>query len=104
MRILGAIVQVPARPMTHIGQDSSLSDAMAAQPVRDEASWLVPKAAQQLLEEPLGSGAISSLLHQNIQDDAMLIDGAPQVVLHASDADEHFVEVPGVSWPRSSPA
>ena len=76
--------------MTHIGQDSSLSDAIAAQPVRDEASWLVPKAAQQLLEDPLASGAISPLLHQNIQDDAMLINGAPQVVLHASDADEHF--------------
>ena len=30
----------------------------------------------------------------------MLIDGAPQVVLHAPDADEHFVEVPGVPWPR----
>ena len=30
----------------------------------------------------------------------MLIDGAPQVVLHAPGADEHFVEVPGVPWPR----
>ena len=33
-----------------------------------------------MLEEPLGGGAISPLLHQNIQDDTMLIDGAPQVV------------------------
>ena len=41
MRILGSIVQVPARPMTHIGQDGSMSDAIAAQAVGDEASWLV---------------------------------------------------------------
>jgi hypothetical protein len=41
MRILGTIVQVPARPMTHIGQDSALSDTIAAQAVGDEASRLV---------------------------------------------------------------
>jgi hypothetical protein len=52
-----------------------------------------------LASPPLG-GAISPLLHQNIQDDAMLIDSAPQVVQHAPDADEHFVEVPRVAWPR----
>jgi hypothetical protein len=41
MRILRAIVQVPARPMTHIGQDSSLSDAIAAQAIGDEPPWFV---------------------------------------------------------------
>ena len=41
MRILSSIVQVPARPMADIRQDRSLSDAVAAQAVRDEASWLV---------------------------------------------------------------
>jgi hypothetical protein len=58
MRILGSIVQVPARPMPNIGQDRSLSDAIAAQTVRDEAPWL---------EETLGSGAVSSVLHQNVK-------------------------------------
>ena len=81
MRILSPIVQVPAGPVSYIRQDRSLSNAVAAQAVRDEASWLVVKPSQQVLEEPLGRGAISPLLHQNIQHDAMLIDGAPQVDL-----------------------
>ena len=100
MRILSPIVQIPAGPVSYLRHDRSLSNAVAAQAVRDEASWLIAKPTQQMLEEPLGGGAISPLLHQNIQDDTMLIDGAPQVVLHAPDADEHFVEVPGVPWPR----
>ena len=100
MRILSPIVQIPAGPVSCIRHDRSLSNAVAVQAVRDEASWLIVKPTQQMLEEPLGGGAISPLLHQNIQDDTMLIDGAPQVVLHAPDADEHFVEVPGVPWPR----
>jgi hypothetical protein len=28
----------------------------------------------------------------------LLIHGAPQIVLHSLDPDEHFVEVPFVSW------
>jgi hypothetical protein len=46
MRILGSIVQVPARPMPHVGQDRSLSDAIAAQAIRDEAPRLVPQPMQ----------------------------------------------------------
>jgi hypothetical protein len=76
MRILSPIVQIAAGPVSHIRHDRSLSNAVAAQAVRDEASWLIAKPTQQMLEEPLGGGAIPPLLHQNIQDDTMLIDGA----------------------------
>ena len=76
MRILSPIVQIPAGPVSDIRHHRSLGNAVAAQAVRDEASWLVAKPTQQVLEEPLGGGAISPLLHQNIQDDTMLIDGA----------------------------
>jgi len=66
MRILGSIVQVPAGPMPNIGQDRSLSDAIAAQAIRDEASWIVLPPMQQMLEETLGSCAVSSVLHRNV--------------------------------------
>ena len=42
MRVFSSIIQVSARPMADIRQDRPLSDAIAAQAVRDEASWLVP--------------------------------------------------------------
>jgi hypothetical protein len=41
MRILSAIVQVAACPMTHIGQYRSLSNAIAAQAIGDKAPRLV---------------------------------------------------------------
>ena len=104
MRILSSIVQVPARPMPDIGQNRSLSDAIAAQAVRDEASWLVLQSMQQALEETLGSGAVPPVLHQNVEHNAVLIHGAPQIVQHTPDADEHFIEVPGVAWLRPPPA
>ena len=31
--------------------------------------------------------------------DTILIDGAPEIVLHATDPDEDFVHVPRVPWP-----
>jgi hypothetical protein len=43
MRILSPIVQIPAGPVSYIRHDRSLSNAVAAQAVRDEASWLIAK-------------------------------------------------------------
>jgi hypothetical protein len=41
MRVFGAIVQIPAYAMPDIGQVCSLSGPVTAQPIRDEAPWLV---------------------------------------------------------------
>ena len=62
MRILGAVVQVPVRPMPDIRYDGSVSDAVAAQAVRDEASWLVLQPMQQVFEETLGSKCLKKRL------------------------------------------
>jgi hypothetical protein len=51
-----------------------------------------------VLEKALGSGAISLVPHQNVQHNAVLIHCTPQIMQRASDADEYFVEMPGVSW------
>ena len=104
MRILGPIVQIPARTMPDIGQDRSLSDAIATQTVGDEPPRRVLQPTQQVLEETLGCGAIPPVLHQNVQHDAVLVHRTPQIMQRAADADEHFVEMPGVSRLRPSPA
>ena len=46
---------------------------------------------QQALEEPLGSGTITFVLHQDVQQDPMLIHGPPEIMQHAVQADEHFI-------------
>jgi hypothetical protein len=90
--------------MPDVGQDRSLSDAIATQTVGDEPPRLVLQPTQQVLEEALGSGAIPPVLHENVQHDAVLVHRTPQTMQRAADADEHFVEMPGVSWLRPSPA
>jgi hypothetical protein len=63
--------------MPDIGQDRSLSDAIATQTVGDEAPRFVLQPTQQVLEEALGGGAIPPVLHQNVQNDAVLIHRTP---------------------------
>ena len=47
-----------------------------------------------MLEETLGSCAISSLLHQNVQHNAVLIHCPPQIMQYTLDTDEHLIEMP----------
>jgi hypothetical protein len=82
MRILGSIIQVPAGPMPDVRKYRSVSDAIAAQTVRDQAPRLVFQPVQQALEETLGSRPVPTLLHQDVQHDAMLIHRSPQIVQH----------------------
>ena len=48
---------------------------------------------------PLRGVGIAPGLNQNVERDTILIDGAPEIVLHAADPDEDFVHVPLVPWP-----
>jgi hypothetical protein len=57
-----------------------------------------------MLEETLVSCAVSAVLHQNVQHNAVLIHRSPQIVQHSPDADEHLIEMPNVSWLRPSSA
>ena len=48
---------------------------------------------QQALEKTLSSRAIPTVLHQDVQHDAMLVNCPPQIVQHAPNADD-----PGSRW------
>jgi hypothetical protein len=45
---------------------------------------------------------ITSSLHQDVEHDAVLIDGSPQPVLFAADLQQQFVEVPFIAASNSS--
>jgi hypothetical protein len=57
-------------------------------------------------EEAFCGVGIAPCLHEDVENNTILIDGAPETVLHALDPDEHFVEMPLVpwSWPAASQA
>src|ERR1700709_2505190 len=84
----------------------TLGDAIAAQLVGHNHPRLILPTRQQPFEEALGCLAIAPRLNEDIEHHAILIDGAPEIVLHALDADEDLVHVPLVarSWPAASQA
>jgi hypothetical protein len=58
------------------------------------------------LKEALRCLGVAPGLNEDVEHNALLIDGAPEVVLHALDPDEDFVQVPLVarSWPATAQA
>jgi hypothetical protein len=53
--------------MPDIGQNRTLSEAVAAKPVGDQASRRVLKAVQQTFEKALGRHAVPTILHQDVR-------------------------------------
>ena len=94
MRILGLVVEVWALAVLDPGQDLALGRAIAGQFVCHDGAGYVPQPFQQLREEALRRFGIPAALHQDVEHGAVLVDGAPEVVPFAADAEEHLVEMP----------
>jgi len=62
------------------------------------------KAFQQPSKETFGCVGIPPRPNEDIEHDAVLIHGAPKVVLHALNPDEYLIEVPLVTGPRTAAA
>jgi hypothetical protein len=56
------------------------------------------------LKKLLRCSGIAAALGQNIEYDAVLVDGSPEIMQHTFDTDEHLIQMPLVSRPRSTPA
>ena len=61
-------------------------------------------AIKHTVQEALGSSLIAPLLDQDVQHNAVLIDGSPQPVAPSADLQRHFVQMPLVSGAYSSSA
>jgi hypothetical protein len=80
MRVLGQIVQVAVLPVFDLRQQRALCHAIAAEFVGDDDARNILQTLQQPLEEALRRPGIAAALHQDIEHDAILIDGAPEIV------------------------
>ena len=100
MRILGPVVEVLALAVLDPGQDLALGRAIAGQFVRHDGAGYVPQPFQQLPEEALRRFGIPAALHQDVEHGAVLVDGAPEVMPFAADAEEHLIEMPFVPGSR----
>jgi hypothetical protein len=82
----------------------TLSDAIAPQLVGHNHPRLILHTLQQPLEEALRRLGIAPGLNQDIEHNAILIDGAPEILLHALDADEGHCQVNRGWWLGERPA
>ena len=100
MRILGPVVEVLALAVLDPGHHLELGRAIAGQFVRHDGAGYVPQPFQQLPEEALRRFGIPAALHQDVEHGAVLVDGAPEVMPFAADAEEHLIEMPFVPGSR----
>jgi hypothetical protein len=66
----------------------------------------VLKTLQQPAKEAFGGFAIPPLLHKDVEHHTILINRAPEIMLHALDANEHLIHVPLIPgpWPAATEA
>ena len=100
-RVLGSIIQISALSVFDVRKQLTLSDAIAAQLVGHDHPRFILQALEQPLEEALRRLGIAPSLNQNVEHNAVLIDGPPEIMLYSQDANEDFVHVPLIagSWP-----
>lgn len=85
-----------ALPVLNARKQLTPSDTIAAQLF--VTLPLVLQSLQQPLEEALHRLGIALGLNQDVEHNAILIDGAPEIMLYALDPDEDLAHVPLVAW------
>lgn len=70
---------------------------ITAQLVGDYLPSLGSMTSNQPAEKPLGSPRIPSILHKYIDDIAILVNGAPQILLFSPDPEKDLVDIERIS-------
>src|SRR4051812_10208110 len=84
-------------PMLNTRYDLSFGRAVAREFVGDHHARCDALLLEQLPQQALGSLCIPAALNQDIEHGSVLVNGAPQPMLSACNADYHLVEVPLVT-------
>src|ERR1700734_3495345 len=100
MRVLRAIVQAFVLAMFNLKAHLRPRRSVGAELVRDHAAGRDDRRFQKPLHEPLRRAGVSSTLDQDVENDAVLIDGAPEPVWLAGDRDDDLIHMPFVAASR----
>jgi hypothetical protein len=66
-------------------------------------TWATILPFHKLTEEPYRCVGIAPVLDEYVDDIAVLVDGAIEIMLFATNADKHLVNMPGIAMPTISP-
>jgi hypothetical protein len=103
MGILRSVIETFVLTVLDAGHDLSLGGRVASQLIGDQHTRRAALLLKQLAEQAFGGLLIAPALDEDIENEAFLIDGAPEPVLLAGDGDDDLIEVPLVAAARGSP-
>ena len=90
-------------PVLDAGHDLPLGGGVALQLVGDEHTRCSTLLLEELAEQALGGLPVAPALDEDIENEAILVDGTPEPMLLPGDADDDLIEVPFVATARRSP-
>src|SRR6201997_2920252 len=103
MRILCPVVEALVLPVLNAGHNLSLGGAIAAQLVGDQHTGRSQVLLEQFAEQALGSLLVATALHEDVENEALLVDRAPEPMLLAGDGDDDLASRAGESHPHALP-
>ena len=86
MGVLGPVIEIAALPVLDLRQQGTLGSFVAFQFVGHDDTRHKLQALQQSLEKAFSGFAIAASLNENAEDDAMLVNRAPQIMKFALNA------------------
>src|ERR1700741_1810295 len=97
MRILCPVVEALVLPVLPAGPNLPLGGAIAAQLVGDQHTGRSQVLLEQFAEQALGGLLVATALHEDVENESLLVDRAPEPMLLAGDGKDDFIQVPLVA-------
>ena len=97
MRILCPVVEARVLPVLNAGHNLPLGGAIAAQLVGDQHTGRPQVLLEQFAEQALGGLLVATVLHEDVENEPLLVDRAPEPMLLAGDGDDDLIQVPLVA-------
>jgi hypothetical protein len=101
MGVFGPVIEALVLPMLDPGHDLPLGSGVAPQLVGDEHTRCSTLPLEEFAEQAFGGLLVAASLDENIENEAVLVDGTPEPMLLPGDADDDLIEVPFVCKFRS---
>jgi hypothetical protein len=103
MEVFRPVIDALMLPMLDPGHDLPLGSGVAPQLVGDEHTRGSTLLLKEFAEQAFGGPLVAPALDENIENEAVLVDGTPEPMLLPGDADDDLIKVPFVATARRSP-
>jgi hypothetical protein len=104
MTVLGSIVRTTMLSVLDTRHDLSLGRAVARELIGDHHARSSALLLEQLAQQAFGCCGIAAALDQDVEHGSVLVDGPPQPMLLARDADRNLIKMLFVTGCGQTPA